>query len=40
MLTDYGFSDGHWIKLHTNNPLEHTIREIRRRLETKSAKDI
>ncbi len=30
-LTFYGFTDSHWIKLRTNNPLERIMREIRRR---------
>lgn len=30
-LTFYAFPDSHWIKLRTNNPLERTMREIRRR---------
>jgi transposase-like protein len=30
-LTYYAFPDSHWIKLKTNNPLEHLMREIRRR---------
>lgn len=30
-LTYYGFPDNHWIRIRTNNPLERTIREVRRR---------
>lgn len=29
--TCYGFSDSHWIKPRTNNPLEHIMRDIRGR---------
>ncbi len=30
-LTYYAFSDGHWRKIRTNNPLERIMKEIRRR---------
>ena len=30
-LTYYSFPDEHWQKIRTNNPLERTMREIRRR---------
>ncbi len=30
-LTFYGFTDSHWIKIRTNNPLERIMKEIRRR---------
>jgi len=30
-LTYYGFPDIHWQKIRTNNPLERTMKEIRRR---------
>ena len=29
-LTDYTFADIYWLKIRTNNPLEHTMKEIRR----------
>ena len=31
MLTCYGFPEEHWRRIRTNNPLEHILREIRRR---------
>jgi len=30
-LTYYDFPSAHWVKIRTNNPLERTLRKVRRR---------
>jgi len=36
-LTYYDFPSAHWVKIRTNNPLERTLREVRRRTQVVGA---